>query len=388
MINWKAGKKLIAERQAEQNVVKDTILVVDDEEPNRNLFRSVLSREYHVVTAESGQDALEKIREHNFVSIVSDQRMPGMTGVEFFIELNRLSHPAPRIILTGFAELNSVIQGVNEGKIARYLTKPIEPELLLATIRDTVQQHKIRSENMRLISLVKQLLEENAELAKKLALTGQSAFPQSDEGRLSLQEPKKLHLAVLFVDIRGFTQFSANTPATLVMRTLQLIFEPIHSIIYSNGGIVDKHLGDGLMAVFGLTDPESGNLGGIQALKQIVSSFPSILQGMDKPEFRSLKLSVGLADGEVLLGMLGTRNKTELAVIGQPANLASRLQEFTKQALETAEGQQLLGKFPTAMGICTANLAEKDNTIRQVALPQGIRVRDFPSIERLGVIEA
>jgi hypothetical protein len=109
---------------------------------------------------------------------------------------------------------------------------------------------------------------------------------------------------------------------------------------------------------------------------------------MDQRDAPSLKLSVGLADGEVLLGMLGTRNKTELAVIGQPANLAARLQEFTKQALETSDGKALLGQFPSAMGICTGNLAEKDSSIRQVVLPSGVRVRDFPGIERLGVIEA
>ena len=72
-------------------------------------------------------------------------------------------------------------------------------------------------------------------------------------GLPDVSEPRKIELAVLFADVRGFTKLSSSTGAREVISVLQRLFQPIHQIIYDSGGIVDKHLGDGLMAVFGLS---------------------------------------------------------------------------------------------------------------------------------------
>jgi hypothetical protein len=74
------------------------------------------------------------------------------------------------------------------------------------------------------------------------------------------------------------------------------------------------------------------------------------------PPFDSLRLSFGLASGQVVMGMIGSMNRTEIAVIGDIANLASRLQELSKLALTTEAGQDQLGEFKRVMAICSSSL--------------------------------
>ena len=109
---------------------KHRVLLVDDEEPNLRVTERYLSTFYKVDTALSGHEALERIKAlpsgEEYAAIVTDHVMPKMTGIELCVELNQQGHRAPRIILTGFAELNSVIAGINDGNIFGYLTKPVE----------------------------------------------------------------------------------------------------------------------------------------------------------------------------------------------------------------------------------------------------------------------
>lgn len=116
------------------NKDKITILYVDDEMNNLISFKAVFRIKYNVLTAISGEEAI-KILKNNVVNIIiTDQRMPQMTGVEF-LESILDDYPDPiRILLTGYADMNAVIDAVNKGKIFHYLTKPWNEEELDITI--------------------------------------------------------------------------------------------------------------------------------------------------------------------------------------------------------------------------------------------------------------
>ena len=130
-----------------------------------------------------------------------------------------------------------------------------------------------------------------------------------------------------------------NTSAEGVVGVLQQIFKPIHDIVYESGGIIDKHLGDGVMAIFGLSGTTTSTA--LISAERVAKSVAATLRGLPE-QYADLKVSFGLAGGEVVLGMLGSEHRSELAVIGRPANLASRLQEFTKVALHEPGGAELL----------------------------------------------
>ncbi len=150
------------------------VLFVDDE-PNiiRALRRLVVDEEFETLTANSGEEGLERVAESkNLGLIVSDQRMPGMGGAEF-LEKARASVPDTlRIILTGYADLQATMDAINKGGAYRYITKPWDDDELLQVIRDAVARYSLSAENKRLTKLVNQQNEElkdwNANLKKRV----------------------------------------------------------------------------------------------------------------------------------------------------------------------------------------------------------------------------
>lgn len=125
---------------------KITILYVDDEENNLVSFKANFRLKYKVFTAIGGDEAL-KIMENNLIHvIITDQRMPGMTGVEFLEKVIE-KYPDPvRILLTGYADMSAVIDAVNKGKIYHYLNKPWNEAELDKTILDAHEIYRQKKE--------------------------------------------------------------------------------------------------------------------------------------------------------------------------------------------------------------------------------------------------
>lgn len=125
---------------------KINVLFVDDEESNLFSFKANFRLKYNVFTAISGDAALQLLETQPVEVIITDQRMPGMTGVELLGKIVEL-HPDPmRILLTGFADMNAVIEAVNKGKIYHYLTKPWNQEELDNTIQRAYQEYITQKE--------------------------------------------------------------------------------------------------------------------------------------------------------------------------------------------------------------------------------------------------
>ncbi len=103
---------------------KINVLYVDDEENNLFSFKATFRLKYKVFTAINGNDAMDIINNNDIQIIITDQRMPGMTGVEFLEKVIE-THPNPmRILLTGYTDMSAVVEAVNKGKIFYYLNKP------------------------------------------------------------------------------------------------------------------------------------------------------------------------------------------------------------------------------------------------------------------------
>ncbi|TNE79047.1 MAG: response regulator [Bacteroidetes bacterium] len=136
------------------------VLYVDDEENNLLAFKAAFRRDFQVITAISGAEALEKLKEHEVHVIITDQRMPGMTGVEFLQKVIPLYPDPIRILLTGYSDINAVIDAINKGEVYRYLTKPWDNEFLKTTIRQAHEVLHLRAENERLVDELKRANEQ------------------------------------------------------------------------------------------------------------------------------------------------------------------------------------------------------------------------------------
>lgn len=129
---------------------KINVLYVDDEQNNLISFKATFRIKYNVYTALSGEDAIKILNNNPIDIIITDQRMPNMTGVQF-LESILEAHPDPmRILLTGYADLNAVIDAVNKGKIFHYLTKPWNEEELDITIKRAFEVYTLRKDEKEL----------------------------------------------------------------------------------------------------------------------------------------------------------------------------------------------------------------------------------------------
>lgn len=131
---------------------KINILYVDDEENNLISFKANFRIKYNVFTAISGQTALELLEKTNISVIITDQRMPEMTGVAFLEKVCELYPDTIRILLTGYADISAVIDAVNKGKIYQYLSKPWNDKELDQTIQDAYELYSKKQETIEQFS--------------------------------------------------------------------------------------------------------------------------------------------------------------------------------------------------------------------------------------------
>lgn len=121
------------------------VLCVDDEPSILRSLQWLLKKDFDVVTATSGHEGLEAIRNNDFDVIISDQRMPGMMGSEFLREARKISPRSMRILLTGYSDLQAILRSVNDGEVFRFVNKPWSIKELPKTIADAAEISKNNS---------------------------------------------------------------------------------------------------------------------------------------------------------------------------------------------------------------------------------------------------
>ena len=127
---------------------KISILYVDDEENNLFSFKATFRLKYEVFTAINGAEAIELVKNNPIDIIITDQRMPEMTGVEFLEEIIKIDAAPMRILLTGYADMAAVVEAVNKGKIFHYLNKPWSEKELDQTIQ---RAYEVYTERQKII---------------------------------------------------------------------------------------------------------------------------------------------------------------------------------------------------------------------------------------------
>ncbi|GAK54649.1 putative A-signal production regulator [Candidatus Moduliflexus flocculans] len=129
------------------------ILYIDDDAENLRTFKRLFRKDYEILLAESGEEGLQLLQEHAPISIIiTDQRMPEMTGIEFLDQSIRLSPDSIRMILTGFTDVQALIDAINTGRVYRYITKPWDEQELYVTLKRAVDNYELKIRNTQLIN--------------------------------------------------------------------------------------------------------------------------------------------------------------------------------------------------------------------------------------------
>jgi adenylate cyclase len=283
------------------------LLFIDDEEGiRRSISRALKRSSYEVFLAETGDEGLKWLENNpgKVSTVVSDYKMPGLSGMETLTRVGHIDPEITRIILTGYATMTAAIDATNEG-IDGFLTKPFDNADLRSKINDI-------------------------SLRKRLKQFVPEAVYKKIRKHPNVLNPTYHEVSVLFCDIRGFTHMSNGAPPEKIADFLNNhFFSPMGEIACRFNGTIDKHIGDSLMVVFGAPsihpkDSENAVLAAL-SMQEKAGEIDEILRSRNG--FR-MNIGIGISTGEVYSGVLGSIRKKEFTSIGMPVNIASRLQKL------------------------------------------------------------
>src|SRR5579859_5940519 len=198
--------------------MKRDLLYVDDEPDNIVVFEAAFEDDFKIWTATSGEEALEVLEQTPIPVVVSDQRMPAMTGVELFTIMRRRYPHIQRIILTGYTDPEGMIDAINQGQVFHFVKKPWERPFLLSILIRAFQAHDLSVANS---SLTDQLV-----LSERLALLGQAT------ARLAHEMGNHLCLLPLVEYIEDNCRDDAEVLklAHLTRESVQRLTEMVHEV--------------------------------------------------------------------------------------------------------------------------------------------------------------
>jgi response regulator RpfG family c-di-GMP phosphodiesterase len=163
---------------------KPKILVVDDETEVLRSLADLLRKDFHVFATADINVAQSLLVSHNMFSVViSDQRMPLLSGAELLAKASKTSPDTARILLTGYSDLEAVIEAVNQGMITKYITKPWDAEKLIEMLKDIAERHQLILENRRIIQKLAQLNELVVDSSSRIEALQETQLTVQSENR-------------------------------------------------------------------------------------------------------------------------------------------------------------------------------------------------------------
>jgi response regulator RpfG family c-di-GMP phosphodiesterase len=158
------------------------IMIVDDEPANLRTLLRLFRQDYQIVTAESGPDALALLQQHDVALLISDQRMPGMSGIELMKKTVAVRPQMVKILLTGYTDVESLIESINCGLVYRYITKPWNNDDLRLTVARALEHYEV-IKSRYLLDM------ENQRLRARLAEISEMASSAAGSFRLPATDP-------------------------------------------------------------------------------------------------------------------------------------------------------------------------------------------------------
>jgi class 3 adenylate cyclase/CheY-like chemotaxis protein len=293
-----------------------------------------------VFTAISGEEGLEIMQKEDIALVITDQRMPRMTGIQFLQQIPE-NGDIIRMILTGYSDVEAVVEAINTGKVYRYITKPWSKDELKITLDNAIEAFKLRKANKRLIQELKEaneyleqkVVERTAEVStQKLEIENLllNILPQEIAQELKLKgyaTPRDYeHATVLFTDFVNFSAIAESLSPKELVAELNTFFMVFDGIIERYGLEKIKTIGDAYMCAGGIpiptqTHPADAVRAGLAIQDYVQSENESKKARGNLP----WSLRVGIHTGPVVAGVVG-RKKFAYDIWGDAVNIASRME--------------------------------------------------------------
>lgn len=298
------------------------ILVVDDEKDLELLIKQkfrqkIRNEEYTFVFAEHGRHALETLQEHADVDLVlSDINMPVMDGLTLLSKLQEENRLLKSVIISAYGDIENIRTAMNRGAFD-FITKPIDFKDLEITIDKTlihVAEMKKNLQAMRENDILKMYVDETV-----------INFLGNKDYNASIMSNETIEGTVMFIDVCGFTKISESAPPDHVVQLINRYFDVIVKEVIGQEGLIDKFIGDAVMAVFRGKYHLDRAIDAALAVRNAINELPATEEtGGFNP-----KVSIGMKSGEMISGNIGSASlrRLDFTVIGDTVNTAARIQD-------------------------------------------------------------
>ncbi|MBL6952852.1 MAG: response regulator [Alphaproteobacteria bacterium] len=307
-----------------------TILVVDDEPDLQSLVtqkfrRQIRKGEFEFLFARDGVEALELINQHPNIDVVlSDINMPRMDGLTLLRHLGELDQNLRAVIVSAYGDMGNIRTAMNSGAFD-FVTKPIDLDDLEVTIHKTLND----------LAVLREALTQRLEAETARANLARYFAPSMVDELAKMSDPfaaaQECQVAILFVDIIGFTGLAARGGAETTFALLREFHSRMAGAVFAADGSVDKYLGDGLMAIFGAPQTSgqdaSNAIRCALAMQESMLAFNAARATQGEPMF---EIAIGIHYGPVLIGNIGNEQRLEFATLGDTVNSAARLEPLAR----------------------------------------------------------
>ena len=306
------------------------ILAVDDE-PDFELLirqrfrRQIREEEFEFRFAHHGEEALTALAaEPDIDLMLLDINMPVMDGLTLLSELRERQSAVRAIMVSAYGDMANLRTAMNRGAFD-FVTKPVD----LSDLEITVRKALASIANLRELDRLR--------IAAERARNNLSRYfsPNIVELLASRDEPlgavRRETVAVLFADIVGFTGMAEAVPPEEAMAMLREFHSRMTAQIFAHGGTVDKYIGDGIFAVFGVPTASADDAANALACaEKMLEALEEWNGEREKSGEARLAIGIGLNYGPAVLGDIGSKHSMSFTVIGDTVNTASRLQALTR----------------------------------------------------------
>ncbi|WP_080059399.1 adenylate/guanylate cyclase domain-containing protein [Spirosoma aerolatum] len=324
--------------------MKAKILVVDDETDLELLIkqkfrRQIREKQYEFIFAHDGVEALQTLaQEPDTDMVLTDINMPGMDGLTLLVKLHETNPMLKAVIVSAYGDMDNIRTAMNRGAFD-FVTKPVNFEDLEVTMQKTM-------EYVAQIRQTLQAIKEN-NILRMYVDESVLTFMNRPEFETALSASETVVATVLFIDICGFTAISERESPDTVVKMVNRYFDVMVKEIIAQGGLVDKFMGDAIMAVF---RGEYHLDRAIEAALAVRTQIAKIEENLLSHPGYHPEVSIGINSGEMVSGNIGstTLRRLDYTVIGDAVNTAQRLQSVARPGqiviVESAQ-QQIAESF-------------------------------------------
>jgi class 3 adenylate cyclase len=296
------------------------ILIVEDAETNIDILLDTLAEDYEISVAIDGETALEILEDEIPDLILLDIIMPGIDGYETCRRIKEVpkTQNIPIIFITGKTETQDMIQGFQVGGVD-YITKPFHKEEVSARIRNHLELQFLRKANEeRMKATMARYM--GSELVETLTESGQEVMGTSNH-----------EATILFSDIRGFTSLTEKLGAPETVAFLNRYFSLMVDCLHQEKGMLDKFIGDAIMAVFGVPFPYKDHADrGLRAAISMINVLKEYNITRQSNGEDPINIGIGLNSAPVVSGNIGSEDRMDYTVIGDGVNTAARIESICK----------------------------------------------------------